>query len=238
MSAVIRQMISTSCGTTSRSRNSAPRAMLVVTEDQPPVEPVDVDAGDGAEDDRGHQEAQDQQADRGALAGQREDLDRQAEEDHVAADLGDDLRDPERQELAVAQNGDGATLCLAVLRPTRTRRLTAGPRSMNALQPTLELSPLDQHAVLATLAHEADVGARGARRASRCCRTDAPWPASSDHRRGTRPAARHDAQNGRWWRPGRPTAQDDADRERADDERDHESQHEQDAGQSVGGCCR
>jgi hypothetical protein len=31
MSAVMRQMIQISCGTTSRSRNSAPRAMFVVT---------------------------------------------------------------------------------------------------------------------------------------------------------------------------------------------------------------
>ena len=32
-------------------------------ENQAPIEPVDVDAGDGTEDDRRHQEAQDQQAD-------------------------------------------------------------------------------------------------------------------------------------------------------------------------------
>ena len=53
---------------------------------EPPVDPVDVDAGDGREQDGRHQERQDQQADGGVRLGRRHD-DRQAEQHHVAADL-------------------------------------------------------------------------------------------------------------------------------------------------------
>ena len=73
-------------------------------EHQAAVDAVDEDARRRREDDSRHEERQEQQADRRARAGDVGDHDGQPEEHHVAADLAGDLRQPERQEPAVAQD--------------------------------------------------------------------------------------------------------------------------------------
>ena len=79
-------------------------------QDQPPIDAVDVDARDGREEDRRDEERQDQQADRGVRAGRVDDDDGQSEKDHVAADLGRHLRQPEAQEAAVLEDREGVPL--------------------------------------------------------------------------------------------------------------------------------
>ena len=91
-----------------RATNASPRRMFVATRISPPVDAVDVDAGDRREQHRRHEERQDQQADRGVRLGRVDDDDGQPEQDHVAADLGRRLRQPEAQERAVAEDGEGA----------------------------------------------------------------------------------------------------------------------------------
>ena len=113
---------------------------------------VDVHAGDGAEDHGRDQEAQDQQADRGARAGDGEHLDGQPVQHHVAADLGDDLREPQRQEAPVAQDGDGRLGGCG-------RRSCHSPLN-EATEATLELASFEQHAPRAAVALESDVGAQ------------------------------------------------------------------------------
>ena len=123
--------------------------------------PVDVDAGDRAEDHRRHQEAQDQQADRGARAGQANTWTVSPIQHHVAADLGDDLRDPQRQEAPVAQDGDG-----------RSRSACRGGGHATApfneaAEATLELASLEQHAVARSRRTRGRCRRRGATTASR-----------------------------------------------------------------------
>ena len=88
--------------------NAPARSRLVTTRIVPPVEPVDVDAGDGREQHGRQQEGQDQEADRGLRVRRLEDDDGQAEDDHVAADLRERLAEPEQQERAVAEDVEGA----------------------------------------------------------------------------------------------------------------------------------
>ena len=70
----------------------------------PSIDAVDEDARRRREEDGRHQERQEQQADRGVRAGDVGDHDGQPEEHHVAADLAGHLRQPEGEELAVAQD--------------------------------------------------------------------------------------------------------------------------------------
>ncbi len=91
-------------------------------EDEPPIDPVDVDAGHRREQHGRHQERQDEQADRGVRLRRRHD-DRQAEQHHVAADLGRRLRQPETQERGVAEDRQRA---LRVAGFGRLRRDHAG----------------------------------------------------------------------------------------------------------------
>ena len=81
-------------------------------EDDPPVDAVHVDAGDGREQHGGHEERQDEQADGGVRLRRVEDDDRQPEQHHVAADLGRRLRQPESEEAAVAEDRERAALLL------------------------------------------------------------------------------------------------------------------------------
>ena len=73
-------------------------------EDLAPVVAVDEHARDGAEHHRRHQEGEQQQRRRGGRLGQVVDLDGQAVQHHVAADLGQDLRQEEGQEPGVGQD--------------------------------------------------------------------------------------------------------------------------------------
>ena len=74
---------------------------------EPAVDPVDVDPGDRGEQHGRHEERQDQQADGGVRVVLGDD-DRQPEEDHVAADLGRGLGQPEAQERRVPEDGERA----------------------------------------------------------------------------------------------------------------------------------
>ena len=76
-------------------------------EDEPPVDAVDVDAGDRREQHGRDEERQDQQADGRVGLGLRHD-DRQPEQDHVAADLGRGLRQPEAEERRVPEDRERA----------------------------------------------------------------------------------------------------------------------------------
>ena len=77
-------------------------------QDDPPIEAVDVDAGDRREQHGRHEERQEQQADRRVRRRRVDDDDGQAVQDHVAADLGRGLRGPEAKERRVAEDGRGA----------------------------------------------------------------------------------------------------------------------------------
>ena len=72
------------------------------------VDAVDKDACNGREDDRRDQEAQEQSADGRGRAEVRGDQDRQAIHDHTAADLRRELGQPQKQERAIPQDGQGA----------------------------------------------------------------------------------------------------------------------------------
>ncbi len=94
-------------------------------QDQAPVEPIHVDARHGREQDGRDEEGQDQGADRGDRPRRFRDDDGQPEDDHVAADLGRGLRQPEQQEGAVLEDRRGAFLGRTVIRfeVVRRRRL-------------------------------------------------------------------------------------------------------------------
>lgn len=77
-------------------------------QDEPAIEPVDVDPGHGRQENRRHEEAQDQQADGRGRIGQRVDLDSQPIQDHVPADLGRGLGQPEGQERSVLEDLEAA----------------------------------------------------------------------------------------------------------------------------------
>ena len=81
--------------TRNSAMNASPRSRLVAIEDQRRSMPVDVDAGDGREQDRRHEERQDQQADGGVRLGARATMTVRPIDDHVAADLGRGLGQPE-----------------------------------------------------------------------------------------------------------------------------------------------
>ena len=98
-------------------------------EDPAPVEAVHEHAGDRAEDDGGHEEREQQDAHRRARVGQAEDLDGQPEEDHVAADLGQDLRREERHEARVREDPARAAEVAALDRDeSALADLLRGPR--------------------------------------------------------------------------------------------------------------
>ena len=84
--------------------NAAPRRKFVAIRIEPAVDAIDVDARDSREEDGRHEEGQDQQADRRVRAGRLDDDDGQAEQDHVAADLGRHLRQPETEEGGVPED--------------------------------------------------------------------------------------------------------------------------------------
>ncbi len=146
-------------------------------EDQPPVDAVDVDAGDGREEDRRHEEGQDQQADRGVRAGRLDDDDGQPEQDHVAADLGRRLRQPETEEAGVPEDRERAGF-LGRLRGCDGLRhvddpsgpgaagvaiaavIAGSPRETNPASRRFEDAALEQDVPAAGLAAEADVGAQ------------------------------------------------------------------------------
>ena len=144
-------------------------------QDQPPIDAVDVDARDRREQHGWDEEGQDQQADRGVRAGRVDDDDGQSEQDHVAADLGRHLRQPEAQEAAVLEDREGVPLVVWLAGrdrlghadgPSEGRRATSrsrgGHRRIAARhepgQPTFEDAALEQHVAPAGLAAQADVG--------------------------------------------------------------------------------
>ena len=75
-----------------------------------PVDPVDVDAGDRGQEHGRDEERQDQQRVGGVRARRIPHDQDQGEQHHVAADLGDELRQPEPQEVAVLEDLEGARL--------------------------------------------------------------------------------------------------------------------------------
>ena len=77
---------------------------------RPAIHPVHVDASEGREQHRRHEECQQQHADGGHRIRGLLDDDRQPEDDHVAADLGRGLRQPEQQEGAVLEDRQRAGL--------------------------------------------------------------------------------------------------------------------------------
>ena len=169
--------------------NATPRRMLVAMRIGPPVDPVDVDAGDRREQDRRNEEGQDQQADRGVRAGRLDDDDGQPVQDHVAADLGRRLRQPETQECRVAEDREGARrVGVAVPARSRARRLgrTGGgergaQRGIAALdegrEAPLQLPALEQDMAAAALAAQADVRAKPVDQPGvRAARMGAPKP--------------------------------------------------------------
>ena len=77
-------------------------------QDEPPVEAIDEHAGERREQHRRHEEREDQGADRGGRAVDFGDDDGQAEDDHVPADLGRRLGEPEEEERPVLEDGQRA----------------------------------------------------------------------------------------------------------------------------------
>ena len=119
-----------------------------------------------------------------------DDDDGQPEEDHVAADLGRRLRQPEAQEGRVAEDRRarrpalGAARAAAGGRPAPVTRRPPGPgapraafragspRATNSTRRRSIRRPLDQDVAAAGLAAQPDVGARAGRRARCRRRTD------------------------------------------------------------------
>ena len=123
-------------------------------QDQAPVEAVDVDPGNGREQDRRHEERQDQEADRRGRAGQREDPDGQPEQDHVAADLGRAWASQRRRN---PRSGGPRADRPRPARACRGVRHASGPRVTNSTQ-RARASALQQDVAAAGAAAQADVG--------------------------------------------------------------------------------
>ena len=154
-------------------------------QDQPPIDAVDVDARDRREQDGRDEERQDQQADRGVRAGRVDDDDGQSEQDHVAADLGRHLRQPEAQEAAVLEDREGVPLVVGLAGRDSLGHadgpsegvgdaeiaavIAASPRETNPASRRFEDAALEQDVAAAGLAAQADVGAEAIDRA-RCSR--------------------------------------------------------------------
>ena len=181
-------------------------------EHEPPVDPVDVDAGDGAEQHGRHEERQDEQADRGVRLRLGDD-DGQAEQDHVAADLGRRLRQPEAQERSVAEDGEGALgprvvggrpgrstdgavdgrqpvgsppMPVMSAGPGSTAAVRAGsPRATNPTRRRSRVARSSEHVACAALAAQPDVGAETVDQPRVGRRTDA-----RRRRRTTSPSSR------------------------------------------------
>ena len=172
---------------------ATPRRSVRRDQDQPPVDPVDVDAGDRREEDGRHEEAQDQQADRRVRAGRADDDRRSARRAPCCRRSGSPPG-PAR--------GGGTRRCgrrPAPLRSARSApRVPAQPRRVTSViapgspdrafqrgghggvtagdeadQPALDASPLDEHVTGAALAAEADVRAEAIDQPGRRPRTDA-----------------------------------------------------------------
>jgi hypothetical protein len=96
--------------------------------DQPRVAALHEDARHGAEDDRGHQEGEDQHRVGRVRAGGRHDGGHQCGQHHVVGQLAQQLRGPQQDEAAVAEDAAGAREVLAadVLRQIQVRH---SPRS-------------------------------------------------------------------------------------------------------------
>ena len=88
--------------------------------------------------------------------------DGEAVEDHVPADLGGQLREPQEQERAVAEDRGGAAF-RRLGRRVDARVTRARPRGRGRTKPDeapLHGAPLDEHAPAARGAAEAEVGAQ------------------------------------------------------------------------------
>ena len=115
-------------------------------EDLAAVVLVAVDTRDRAEEHRWHQEGQQQQSGRRRLAGQHGHGHRQPVQDHVAADLGQELREVERKEPRVSEDVPGQTARRLELRAGRrvhagasvSRAASAG-RSTRRMRPSSSL---------------------------------------------------------------------------------------------------
>ena len=143
------------------------RRTFVSDEDEPPVDPVDVDAGHRRQQDRRDEEGQEEGADGRAQVGRLEDDDRQAVEDHVRADLGGELREPQQEERPVPEDGGGARSDrrdrrlvghAADVGSGRAAAVIAGsPRSMNPAKRDSSDSPFQEDVARAGPAAQPDV---------------------------------------------------------------------------------